>query len=76
MVPSTRFTRLSRRIAIGLIALTLTLGGVLLQPAAALAGFATSPGPVGLALHCSTGEHIPDATLVSRKAGGQQQDYL
>ena len=72
MVCSTRF---SRRIAIGLVALTLTAGGILLQPTAALAGFGTSPASAGLALRCSSGEHLPDATLVSRKAGGGQQEY-
>ena len=36
-------TQFSRRIAIGLVALTLTAGGILLQPTAALAGFGTSP---------------------------------
>ena len=75
MVCSTRF---SRRIAIGLVALTLTAGGILLQPTAALAGFGASPASAasaGLALRCSSGEHLPDATLVSRKAGGGQQEY-
>jgi type VI secretion system secreted protein Hcp len=27
-------------------------------------------------LSCATGEHIPNATLVCRKAGGEQQEYL
>ncbi len=29
-----------------------------------------------LMLACATGEHIPEAVLVCRKAGGQQQEYL
>jgi type VI secretion system secreted protein Hcp len=29
-----------------------------------------------LMLSCATGEHIPNATLVCRKAGGEQQEYL
>ena len=72
----THATGVSRRIGIGLVVLTLTLGGVLLQPARALAGISTSPGSPGLALRCSSGEHEPEATLASRKAGGGQQDYL
>ena len=73
MVRSTRF---SRRVAVGLIALTLTLGGVLLQPAAALAGFGTSPGPAGSASRCSSGQHSSDATLTTRKAGKEQHEYF
>jgi hypothetical protein len=69
----THTTRFSRRIAVGLVALTLTLGGVLAQPAAALAGFSTSPGP---APRCSSGQHFSEAALTNRKAGGGQQEYL
>lgn len=29
-----------------------------------------------LALACATGEHIPEATLTVRRAGGEQQEYL
>jgi type VI secretion system secreted protein Hcp len=29
-----------------------------------------------LMLKCATGEHIKEATLVARKAGGEQQEYL
>jgi type VI secretion system secreted protein Hcp len=29
-----------------------------------------------LFLACATGQHIPDATLTCRKAGGEQQEYL
>lgn len=29
-----------------------------------------------LMLHCATGEHIPNAVLTCRKAGGEQQEYL
>jgi hypothetical protein len=65
-----RSTPFSRQIAVGLVSLTLTVGGALLQPAAALAGFGNSPGFAGLSVRCSSGEHLPDATLVSRKAGG------
>lgn len=72
MVCSTRF---SRRIAIGLVVLTLTAGGILPRPAAVLAGVGSSPAAAGLALRCSNGEHLPDVTLVSRKAGGGQQEY-
>ena len=68
-----RSARFSRRLAIGLVALTLTLGGGLLQPVSALAGFSTSPD---LALRCTGGEHYSDATLTSRKAGKGQQEYL
>jgi hypothetical protein len=68
----THTTRFSRRIAVGLVALTLTLGGVLVQPASALAGFSTSPGP---ALRCSSGQHYSEATLTTRKAGEGQKDY-
>jgi hypothetical protein len=38
-------TWISRRIVIGVVVCTLTLGGFLLQPAGTLAGFGTSPGP-------------------------------
>jgi hypothetical protein len=73
MVRSTRF---SRRVAIGLIALTLTLGGVLLQPAAALAGFGSSPDSPGLASRCSSGQHYSEAIVTTRKAGKGQQEYF
>jgi hypothetical protein len=39
-----RFPRISRRIAIGMVVLTLTLGGFLLQPAGALASVGGSTG--------------------------------
>jgi hypothetical protein len=70
MVRSTRF---SRRIAVVLVALMLTLGAVLPQPTAALAGFSTSPGP---ALRCSSGQHFSEAMVTTRKAGKGQHDYL
>lgn len=72
----THSTAISRRIGIGLVVLMLTLGGAMLQPALGLTGVGGSPGSLGLALRCSSGEHVPDATLTSRKAGGGQQDYL
>lgn len=59
MVLSSSFLR---RVAIGLVALMLTLGGVLLQPAA-LAGFGTSPGPSSFAYGCDSGKHYDRAIL-------------
>ena len=62
-----RITRLSRRIALGSVVLTLTLGGFLFQPAAALAGFGTLPDSRGESSApsrgCATGKHLPEATL-------------
>ena len=53
-----RFPMLSRRIVIGVVACTLTLGGLLLQPAGALAGFGTSPGGIA---------HINDGTSNTKR---------
>lgn len=33
-------------------------------------------GSCDLLMHCTTGKHIPEATLVVRKAGGKQLEYL
>ena len=51
-------TGISRPMVIGLIVLTLTLGGFLLQPAGAVAG--------SLSRFCSQGEHYQEATLTVR----------
>ena len=52
------FPMLSRRILVGVVACALTLGGVLLQPAGALAGFSTSPGGIA---------HINDGTSNTKR---------
>ena len=67
-----RSTRFSRRVAVGLFALSLTLGVTLLQPVAALAGFGSSPGS---SARCSSGQHYSEAIVTTRKAGKGQQEY-
>ena len=72
----THATGIARQIGIGLVVLTLTLSGLLLQPAQVLAGVGGSPGAPGLNVRCASGDHVPEATLVSRKAGKGQLEYL
>jgi hypothetical protein len=57
-----RFPWLSRRLAIGVAVLALTLGGSLLEPAGVLAGAGGSPGAPTFFMRCSGGEHFPEAT--------------
>jgi hypothetical protein len=72
-----RITRTSRRIVIAGTLLALMLGTTLVEPTAALAGFGTSPRAtlagfgsspraVVLLRACSHGQHVDDASIVSR----------
>jgi hypothetical protein len=70
-----RAPRFSRRFGIGVLALTLTLGGVLARPNQTSAGFGSSPGSPRVAAACDSGTHFPDATLAQRKAGEGQKDF-
>jgi hypothetical protein len=62
-----RFTRMRRRLLLGVVAAALTLGGSLLEPTEALAGVGGSPGSriqsSTLVKSCATGAHVKEVTI-------------
>ena len=71
----TRPDSVTRRLRIGLVALTFALSALLMPSAGALAGFGTSPGVPGSVARCASGTHIPEAALLARTAAKEHLEY-